>query len=185
MAGGYVKLTAQQKDEIRRLTQLANRRIKFAEKEYKRSGGTVLPREVVGDLQIKEKWATPNTPISRSVKFQSEKDYRKQLQFLRSFDPKATNQGARPSISQFTMVQRHKTMDALETSFGIDMSEHLEAMINKMSAPQLSKFWDTYAKKSAKLGFRYSSDKAMSQTMQEFFSEDLQGLQSSLTDRPK
>ena len=184
MAGAYVKLTAQQKDEIRRLTQLANRRIKFAEKEYKRSGGTVLPREVVGDLQIREKWATPNTPISRSVKFESEKDYRKQLQFLRSFDPKASKGGARPSISQFTMVQRHKTMDALETSFGIDMTEHLGAMINKMSAPQLSKFWDTYAKKSAKLVFKYSSDKAMSQTMQEFFSEDLKGLQSSLTDRP-
>ena len=185
MAGEYVKLTAQQKDEIRRLTQLANRRIKFAEKQYKRSGGTVLPREVVGDLQIREKWATPNTPISRSVKFESEKDYRKQLQFLRSFDPKASKGGARPSISQFTMVQRHKTMDALETSFGIDMSEHLEAMINKMSAPQLSKFWDTYSKKSARLVFKYSSDKAMSQTMQEVFGEDLTGLQSSLADRPK
>ena len=76
MASKYVNLTAQQKDEIRRLTQLANRRIKFAEKEYKRAGGSVLPREVVGDLQIKEKWATPNTPISRSVRFESEKDYR-------------------------------------------------------------------------------------------------------------
>ena len=49
MASKYVKLTSAQKDEIRRLTQLANRRIKFALKEYERSGGTVLPKEVVGD----------------------------------------------------------------------------------------------------------------------------------------
>lgn len=180
-----VKLTAQQKDEIRRLTQLANRRIKFAEKEYKRSGGTVLPREVVGDYQIREKWATPNTPISRSVKFESEKDYLKQLKFLRSFDPKSSKGGAKPSISQYTLLQRRKTMDALETSFGIDMTEHLGAMINKMSAPQLSKFWDTYARRAAKLSFKYSSDKAMQQTMQEFFGEDLAGIQSSLADRPK
>lgn len=185
MAGKYVKLSPEQKDEIRRLTQLANRRIKFAEKEYKRSGGTVLPREVVGDYQIREKWATPNTPISRSVKFESEKDYRKQLQFLRSFDPKSTTKGAKPSISQYTMLQRQKTMDALETSFGLDMSEHLGSMIKKMSAPELSRFWDTYSKKAAKLSFSYSSDKAMTQTLQEFFGEDLAGLQSSMADRPK
>ena len=184
MASKYVNLTAQQKDEIRRLTQLANRRIKFAEKEYKRSGGDVLPREVVGDLQIREKWATPNTPISRSVRFESEKDYKKQLQFLRSFDPKATGQGARPSISEFTLIQRDKTLDALETSFGMDMSSDLGSMIKKMSAPQLTEFWNTYSLKSAKLTFKYSSDKAMSQTMEEFFKEDLQGLQSSLTDKP-
>lgn len=170
MAG--VKLTAQQKDEIRRLTQLANRRIKFAEKEYKRSGGTVLPREVVGDLQIKEKWATPNTPISRSVKFQSEKDYRKQLQFLRSFDPKSSKQGARPSISQYTLLQRDKTRNAIETSFGQEVSEAINDKISRMTAPQLNEFWNTYSMKSAKLGLKYSSGDAMRQTITEFFPED-------------
>lgn len=172
MAGAYVSLSAQQKDEIRRLTQLANRRIKFAEKEYKRSGGTVLPREVVGDLQIKEKWATPNTPISRSVRFESEKDYRKQLQFLRSFDPKASNQGARPSISQYTLIQRDKTRNAIETSFGQEVSGAINDKISKMTAPQLSEFWNTYSIKSAKLGLKYSSGDAMRQTITEFFPED-------------
>lgn len=172
MAGAYVKLTAQQKDEIRRLTQLANRRIKFAEKEYKRSGGTVLPREVVGDLQIREKWATPNTPISRSVKFQSEKDYRKQLQFLRSFDPKASKQGARPSISQYTLIQRDKTRNAIETSFGQELSGAINDKISRMTAPQLSEFWNTYARKSAQLGLKYSSGDAMRETIAEFFPED-------------
>lgn len=168
----YVKLTAQQKDEIRRLTQLANRRIKFAEKEYKRSGGTVLPREVVGDLQIREKWATPNTPISRSVKFESEKDYRKQLQFLRSFDPKASKQGARPSISQYTLIQRDKTRNAIETAFGQELSGAINDKITRMTAPQLSEFWNTYARKSAQLGLKYSSGDAMRETIAEFFPED-------------
>lgn len=176
MAGKYVNLSASQKDEIRRLTQLANRRIKFAEKEYKRSGGTVLPREVVGDLQIKEKWATPNTPISRSVKFESEKDYRKQLQFLRSFDPKASKQGVRPSISQYTLIQRDKTRNAIETSFGQEVSDAINDKISRMSAPQLSEFWNTYSRKSAKLGLKYSSGDAMRQTITEFFPEDKENL---------
>ena len=174
MAG--VKLTAQQKDEIRRLTQLANRRIKFAEKEYKRSGGTVLPREVVGDLQIREKWATPNTPISRTVKFESEKDYRKQLQFLRSFDPKASKQGARPSISQFTLIQRSKTRQAIETSLGQEVPGPINDKLSRMTAPQLSEFWNTYANKSAKLGLKYGSGDAMRQTLAEFFPEDMVSL---------
>ena len=176
MAGKYINLSAQQKDEIRRLTQLANRRIKFAEKEYKRSGGTVLPREVVGDYQIREKWATPNTPISRSVRFESEKDYRKQLQFLRSFDPKASNQGAKPSISQYTLLQRDKTRQAIETSFGHDIPGPINDKISRMTAPQLSEFWHTYAMKSAKLGLKYNSGDAMRQTITEFFPEDKDNL---------
>ena len=176
MAGKYINLTAQEKDEIRRLTQLANRRIKFAEKEYKRYGGDVLPREVVGGLQIKEKWATPNTPISRSVKFQSEKEYRKQLQFLRSFDPKATKEGARPSISQYTLIQRDKTRNAIETSFGQEISGAIDDKITRMTAPQLSEFWNTFANKSAKLGLKYSSGDAMRQTITELFPEDADNL---------
>ena len=176
MAGKYINLTAQEKDEIRRLTQLANRRIKFAEKEYKRAGADVLPREVVGDYQIKEKWATPSTPISRSVKFESEKDYRKQLQFLRSFDPKATTQGARPSISQYTLIQRDKTRNAIETSFGQEVSGAINDKISRMTAPQLTEFWNTFANKSAKLGLKYSSGDAMQQTISELFPEDKDNL---------
>ena len=177
-------LTKEQKDEIRRLTQLANRRIKFAEKEYGRAGASVLPKEVVGDLQIREKWATPSTPISRSVKFDSERDYKKQLAYLRSFDPKAMKEAARPSISEYTMIQRAKTAQALETSFGVDMNAGMMAKLNTMSAPRLSEFWDTYNKKASKLGFKYSSGQAMAQTLEEFFPEDLQGLQTSMDKRP-
>lgn len=176
MASKYINLTAQEKDEIRRLTQLANRRIKFAEKEYKRSGGDVLPREVVGGLQVKEKWATPSTPISRSVRFESEKEYRKQLQFLRSFDPKATKQGARPSISQYTLIQRDKTRNAIETSFGQEVSGAIDDKIARMTAPQLSEFWNTFANKSAKLGLKYSSGDAIRQTITELFPEDADNL---------
>ena len=180
MASKYVKLTNAQKDEIRRLTQLANRRIKFALKEYERSGGTVLPKEVVGDFQVKEKWQTKNTPISRSVRFESEKDYRKQLNFLRSFDPKATGAGARPSISQYTLIQREKTVDALETSFGSVVPDSVIEKIKTLSAPQLSHFWKEYSIKSAKLLMKYSSSQAMAMTLQELFPEDLTGLQTSI-----
>lgn len=176
MASKYINLSAQQKDEIRRLTQLANRRIKFAEKEYKRSGADVLPSEVVGDLQIKEKWATPNTPISRSVRFESEKEYRKQLQFLRSFDPKASGGGTRPSISQYTLIQRDKTRNAIETSFGQEVSGAIDDKISRMTAPQLTEFWNTFAEKSAKLGLKYSSSSAMQQTIIELFPEDKEKL---------
>ena len=171
-----VKLTNAQKDEIRRLTQLANRRIKFALKEYERSGGTVLPKEVVGGYQIKEKWHTKSTPISRSVRFESEREYRKQLNFLRSFDPKSTGAGARPSISQFTLIQRDKTAQALETSFGAGVPDSVLQKIKTMSAPQLTEFWNTYSRKSAKLGMKYSSGDAMRQTLAEFFPEDMDNL---------
>ena len=175
-----VKLTNAQKDEIRRLTQLANRRIKFALKEYERSGGPVLPKEGVGDYQIIERWHPSSTPISRAVVFESEKDYRKQLNFLRSFDPKATGAGARPSISQFTLIQRDKTVQALETSFGSIVPDSVLEKIKTMSAPQLTHFWKQYKIKSAKLMLRYSSSQAMAMTLQELFPEDLAGLQTSI-----
>ena len=56
----YIKLTAQQKDEIRRLTQLANRRIRNAFKAYEKEGKRVVPLEIVGkpELQTREGWHT-------------------------------------------------------------------------------------------------------------------------------
>lgn len=165
----YHKLTASQKDEIRRLTQLANRRIKSAEKAYSKEGMDVLPSEVTGDYQIKEKWNTKKAPISRSVKFESPQAYRKQLQFLRSFEV------SRPSITDYTKIQRGKTLDAVETSLGVDIPEKMGQKVNKMSAPQLSQFWKSFSSKASKLGVKYSSEKAMEQTLAEFFPEDMEG----------
>jgi hypothetical protein len=172
MAGKYIDLNRAQKEEIRRLTQLANRRIKATERAYRKAGKEVLPHEVVGQYQIKEQWNTKSTPISRSVKFESHKEYRKQLQFLRSFEI------SRPGIKEYTQVQQHKTMQAIEHSLGMDVPDELAKKIEKMSAPELADFWKTFSDKSAKLGIKYSSNSAMEQTMSEIFPEDLKALAS-------
>lgn len=173
MAGKHINLTAEQKSEVRRLTQLANRRIKAAERAYSKEGMEILPNEVVGGYQIKEKWNTGKTPISRSVKFQSQKEYRKQLNYLRSFEV------SRPGIKEYTQVQREKTKEAVETSIGIDVPKELNQRIDKMTAPELSKFWNKFSDKASKLGFIYSSDQAMQQTLEEIFPEDIAQLTGS------
>jgi hypothetical protein len=165
----YIDLNERQKDELRRLTQFANRRIKGAHKVYEQAGKTVLPRSVVGDLQTKEDWNTKSTPLSRSTKFRSASEYRKHLNFLRSFEV------SRPSITEYTKVQREKTKLGIETSMG-RVPEELEKQINKMTAPELSDFWKTFEDKSTKLAFNYSSDSALFMTTSEYFKEDLQAV---------
>ena len=166
--GKNIKLSAEQKDEIRRLTQLANRRIKAAEKAYRKEGMSVLPSDVVGKYQIKEQWNTKNTPISRSVKFEDQKAYRKQLQYLRQFET------VRPGIKEYTKVQQEKTKDSIETALGTDVPDSLTKKVDKMTAPELSKFWKSFSDKASKMGVKYASDSAMNQTLSEFFPEDMQ-----------
>lgn len=165
-----IKLSAQEKDEIRRLTQLANRRIRAAQRAYMKEGMDVLPQAVVGKYQVKEQWTTEKNPISRSVKFDNRQDYIKQLQFLRSFEYE------KPGIKEYTLIQREKTKQGIATSLG-SLPKTLENKVDKMSAPQLSKFWNTFSDKAAKLGVKYSSGDAMEQTMNEIIEEDIQQLE--------
>lgn len=169
----YVKLTAQQKDEIRRLTQLANRRIRNAEKAYNKAGKDIIPNEIAGPYQDKRKWATESTPISRTVKFESKKDYNEQMRILRSFDPKATR-AHRPGIKEYTEIQREKTALAISTSLdgGFSYSNMMGRLAN-LTAPQLSDFWNTFSEKASHLGMNYSSEAAMEETFAELFPEDL------------
>lgn len=169
----YIKLTPSQKDEIRRLSQLANRRIKAAERAYRKEGKDILPQEVTGKHQIKSRWATKSTPISRSVKFETEKDYRKQLEYLRSFEVQ------RPGIKQYTNIQQQKTLQAVETSFGKEVPQSLQEKLSKMTAPQLTEFWNKFSGKASKLGIQYSSGQAMQDTMNELYPEDLQSILAS------
>jgi len=164
----HIKLTPSQKDEIRRLTQLANRRIKATERAYRKSGKDVLPGEVAGKHQVKEKWATKNTPISRSVKFESQTDYRQQLNYLRSFEIQ------RPGIKEYTAKQKEKTAQAIENSLGVDMPDSLQKKIDKMTAPELSGFWNKFSDKASQLGIKYSSQQAMQDTMNELYPEDIE-----------
>jgi hypothetical protein len=71
-------------------------------------------------------------------------------------------------------------LQAIETSMGMEAPEGIQAKIKKMTAPQLSKFWDEFENKAVRLLNKYSSNSAMTDTVQELFPEDLQGLATSV-----
>ena len=166
-------LSHAQKDELRRLTQFANRRILAVAREYQYAGKDVLPRELVGEYQIKEKWHSGKTPISRSVKFDSMQDYRKQLNKLRSFEVQ------KDDIWTYTRVQKTKTLKAMETALGVEVPPELVNNIDSLSAPKLANFWTVFSNKASRLGVQYSSNSAMVQAMEDFFKEDINHLLQS------
>lgn len=161
-----VQLNPAQKEEIRRLTQLANRRIKNVEKAYAKEGKSVLPREIVGDFQVREKWQTKANPLSRSIKFEDEKAYNDHLRMLRSFETR------RPGIKEYTRVQRMKTIDAVETALGKEIPPNFAKKLGRMSAPALSDFWSRFSERTKRMVENYSSSAVMSETIEEFFPED-------------
>lgn len=172
----YVKLSAEQKEEIRRLTQLANRRIKQAFKVYEAEGRKIAPKDVTGGIQTREQWASKNYALSRSVRFESEKEYRKQLHFLRQFE------FMRPTMTEYTEVQREKTLQGMQTVLGddVEIPKEVKEAISKANAPQLSKFWKAFSDKAARMGMKYSSNEAATAAMTEVFLEDVQGMSSSI-----
>lgn len=170
----YIKLSDAQKDEIRRLTQLANRRIKAAAKVYEKAGMERLPRDVVGDIQTRDDWHTKNTPLSRSVKFESMEDYRKQLHMLRRFEH------SRPNMTEYTEIQRDKTKDGILSSVGQNAPPELVKLIDKMTAPQLAQFWREFSLQSARLGMKYSSTQALAETLKEIFPQDVEKVATGL-----
>ena len=165
-----IKLTAAQKEEIRRLTQKANRRIKAAERAYAQAGKTIVPREIVGDVQQRRQWHTRATPLSRSVVFESDKAYREHLRYLRSFEHQ------RPGIREFTNIQREKTQIAMESALGMDVPSDILRKMDSMTAPELSNFWNRFSENASRMGIAYSSDAVMQQTLAEFFPEDIENV---------
>lgn len=177
---GKFELTARQKDEIRRLTQKANRRIKQAYREYKKAGREIAPFEVTGGIQLKSQWETPKNPLSRSVSFSSKSAYLERLKFLKQFDIPFSKGGA-PTMTQYTEMQRFKTLKAIESSLGgfdglpSSVKARLHDILN-MSSAELSDFWQRFSVNSARAGLQYSSEVVMASTMAEFFDEDIAGL---------
>jgi methionine synthase II (cobalamin-independent) len=135
MAKDYITLSAAQKEEIRRLTQFANRRIANAFKSYEKEGMDVVPNEITGGIQTREDWASDKYAISRSIKFASQKEYREQLHWLRQFEV------MRPSITEYSEAQQEKTLQGLETALG-DVPNALKDMVKKLSAPELTSLWN-------------------------------------------
>lgn len=164
-----LKLTPEEKAEIKRLTQFANRRIKAAQKVYAQEGKMVLPKEVVGDIQLQSDWATSSTPLSRSVVFEDKQAYKDRLSFLRSFESR------RPTITQYTRGQAERTISALETALG-DVPQVLRDELNKMTSPQLSSFWNQFSRRAVRMGGQYSSEGAALGVINQFFDEDFKNL---------
>src|SRR5699024_7768965 len=108
----YVKLSVAHKEEIRRLTQFANRRIRQAQKVYAKEGKDILPRDVVGkqELQLKDTWHTNKNPLSRSTKFRTTEDYEQHMKFLRSFDDDW------PTVGQYKKRNHERTSKAIKNT---------------------------------------------------------------------
>ncbi len=178
---GNINLTVRQKEEIRRLTQKANRRIKQAHREYNKAGREIAPYDVTGGIQVKSQWETGKNPLSRSISFSSKSEYSQRLAFLKQFD-RPLQKGGAPTMSQYTEMQRYKTLKAMESSLGgLDGSLSSSVKdslhdITKMSSAELSAFWQRFSYNSAKAGLQYSSEAVMESTMAEFFDEDIAGL---------
>ena len=165
------KLTPEEKNELRRLTQMANRRIKAFMLEYEKAGLSIIPKEVSGGIQTRAQWATEKYALSRSTKFANEEAFRAHLRWLRQFE----NPAIRPRVREYTKVQRKKTIEAYKTIMG-DIDEATIKKINKMSLAELTKFWQKFSDRARRLGLQYSSD-AMAEFMEnELYEEDKKAL---------
>ena len=161
------KLTQEEKNELRRLTQMANRRIKAFMQEYEKAGLSIIPKEVSGGIQTRAQWATEKYAISRSTKFANEEAFRAHLRWLKQFEKPAI----RPRVTEYTKAQRAKTIEAYKTIMG-GINEATAKKIEKMSLTDLTKFWKDFSDRARKLGPKYSSD-AMAILMEdELFEED-------------
>lgn len=171
MTANHISLTKEQKAELRRLTSLANGRIKRAFKVYEKAGKSIVPKEIVGNATIKEKWFTKSTPISSSfTQFKTYQDYRRHLHYLRGFE--ITKVG----IKEYTEIQQMKVLKAVHTAIGLDVPEELRKKISKMTATELTDFWNEFADKASKLGMQYASDTAVMTAMEDYFGEDIDNL---------
>lgn len=170
-------LTPQQKDEVRRLTQKANRRIISFYNEYSKHGLEILPSEPTGGIQHKLQWETEKYPLSRSVVFKDEKDYQERMRLLRSFD----NPVQRETLSEYTKTQRTKTRQAMKNTIGKDSFQYLtekgekELKLDDMSLAELKIFWQKFSEVSRRMGLQYSSDQALAETF-EYFEDDIDRL---------
>ena len=172
------KLTPEQKDEVRRLTQKANRRILSFYREYQKHGLEILPKEPTAGIQTKLQWETKKYPLSRSVVFKDEKEYRERMKLLRSFD----NPIQRETLTQYTKAQRAKTRQAMVGAIGKDAfyvltkdGERVKLDLDDLSLGELKIFWQKFSDIARRMGKHYSSDQALAQTF-EYFEEDLERL---------
>lgn len=160
-------LTKAQQEEIRRLTQKANRRIKAYVTMYEKAGYKVIPKEVTAGfgIQSRKQFETDNYALSRSVKFETQEDYKRQLRLLKRFDSNRAD--GVPTVSEYNKTSRLKLTKAFETA-GIELDKKTLAKINKMNAANIAGFWKEYTERARRKGIQYSSEAVMMETAENF-----------------
>ncbi|MGL4521855.1 MAG: hypothetical protein ACRCWQ_04855 [Bacilli bacterium] len=157
-------LTADEKNELRRLTQKANRRIKTAydelilEQKHKkgRKKTVIIPLAVAGrNKQIQKQWATESTPYSRSTKFETKEDFRRHMNELRSFDPGLAH--SKPTLKEYAKTSANKILKAFDTA-GVQLTAEQRKLLSSLSVEQQRQFWRKYDEIASKYFNNYSSD---------------------------
>ena len=181
-----LKLSVREKDNFRRLTQKANRRIKMATKQYEKEGLSVLPKKLTGGLiQHRSEWQTKKNPLSRSfTRFKTKREFNQYVNKLRQFDI-PDSKGGVPTYTEYQSIGAMKMKQALDTSLGgavyrnvpPEIQEALDRRIDNMGVEEQAKFWKAYSVQSQKMLLTYSSEVAMQKVMDEIFlKEDLKPL---------
>lgn len=165
------KVPKHMRNDFRRLTQLANRRVKAFTKHYEKGGQNIIPKAVTAgfDVQSRKQWFSEKYAFSRSVKFESKKDYQEHMAKLRKFDNKQKIFESSLNVTEYTALQQDKIASALNTS-GVEIDMNMYNKINSMTAVELSKFWATYERIGRRMGLQYNSEAAMSLALDEFMS---------------
>jgi hypothetical protein len=160
----YIQLSPAEKEEIRRLTQKANRRIKSYLKVYEQAGYKVIPKEVTAGLQIqsRQQFQTDNYAISRSVKFESKADYKKHISMLKKFDPGRAD--SVPTVREYNVINRTKLMKGFETA-GVNLSSESMKAMKKWDSAKISQFWKDYQRIALRKGLDYASGTTFEELM--------------------
>lgn len=160
------RLTPKQKEVLEKLTDKINKRITRAEAKFRGAGLDILPQDIAGEYQVREQWETKSKPLSRSTQFASREEYMARIKHLRDLEELQTT-------TEYTQVGRVKISRAIDTSLGAEAPPKVKNKLARMSATQLAEFWQLYSEKAAHMGIRYSSLKAMTESLEDFYGEDI------------
>lgn len=170
MAKNNYQLTPQQKEEFRRLTQKANRRIAKAFREYEKEGLRLVPKALTGGfVQSRKEWKSQQYALSRSVtQFKTRKDYLNYMKRLRQFDVKEEKGGV-PTFTEYKAVIANKIEAAFMTSISKlrlgdlekDVMNIVLQSLRTMDMFDQKGFWDKFEEYGSKMGIQYSSEAAM------------------------
>lgn len=141
--------------EYKKLIQRANRRI-LANLKYIKDEGirdNAIKTSLAHDYGNKRKWAGKSTPLSSSVRFASEQDYKRYIQFIMRWgedtgtrgghraDPKRLESKGKESIYKALYGMINNKGISLEKWYG-DLPPDIKKDIEGLSLEQISRFFE-------------------------------------------